>query len=322
MKNTKIIILAVVAILFIVAMLYYTTTIPKITSREIQDKSIDSLKNIKTQKMDMHMDMDMNMTIDSEFTANDEDYNAPTKLNVVSNSISLIDTENKKMKFDMTINYVPKEVEDDPGPKVTMSMKSVMYIIDDMVYTNTQIDEKDFWIKQLNKDIWKQYDQTEQQKKMLEVMESTRLNDAKVDGKSCYVIEMDIDMEQFWEVALDTPYINQMMKQQGSNQFNMDGLKDMVKDMNIIQYISKDNFYVMKQDVNMSIFMSIKKVVINMDMHIIIKQYDYNKPVKIELPVEAQNAKDISELTMEEIFGVATQDTNKEIAQQGIMVGA
>jgi len=156
-----------------------------------------------------------------------------------------------------------------PATGSTAEINTLIYVIDDIQYTNTTTEGSSEWLKENVTDWSSSYDQVQSQKEFMDIPGIKRSNDETVDGVDCYVIEINPDLTD-----------------PSSLPSSFEEMSEMISELKIKQWIEKDTYFIKKIDmqITMNVFtfsMTSKSVMIFSD---------YNKPVTIELPEEAESA--------------------------------
>ncbi|OYT40933.1 MAG: hypothetical protein B6U86_03320 [Candidatus Altiarchaeales archaeon ex4484_43] len=137
------------------------------------------------------------------------------------------------------------------------------------------------WVKnRTSEDIWSEGSYAN----LVKDMGVELLDDEKVDGKDCYVLEIKPkDISKIFEV---------ITQQMGSTSTLTAEDLESVKDVGFKEWIAKDTFLVRKMFVNLQM----EKDNTAMDMSMTMRFYDYDEPMKIILPEEAEKAIDMESM--------------------------
>ncbi|HID19870.1 MAG TPA: hypothetical protein EYP28_02870 [Methanophagales archaeon] len=270
---------------------------------ELRDLALANATEIDTYKFDMNMSMRMRMGNGTNVTG----------MTMEGNGSSMVDTINKSMWTAMRMCMNVSEIMDENTDMNTTENASLdvpettcmgieMYVINNSMYTkmdpgsvlpfNTSL-----WIKtNMSEEDWVSEDQLEQQMALLKASNVELLGDEVVKGVDCYVVKIDLDSEMFWELML-----NQLLM----NQPEMDEVLQNVSDIanqsminiSMTQWIAKATKFVMKSKATMEMAINPdtgeeSKVRMDYEMDL----YDYNVPVTIVLPPEAERSFDIDDL--------------------------
>ena len=275
---------AAISLVFIIALSVSACQGEKLPSaQEITNGIIEALNNTETYKLDM--DMDIEMTVEAE--------GETIEMTMGAASSGAIDMENGEMKMDMVIDMVvPDEGE--------MEMEMVMYVIDDMMYAGMDmplLTEGPMWVKsEIPEGILEQMNQVESQIELLEYAQVEVIGSEKVKGIDCYVIEVTPDMDQLWELAM------QQSDVAGGTLPDIadEAIRNMFDGYSVKFYVAKDTYFLMRSAIDMTIELTPDdlgfpgeegSMTMNITMDLL--AYDYNLPVSIELPPEAEDAEEV-----------------------------
>jgi len=158
-------------------------------------------------------------------------------------------------------------------------------------------DLEPMWMKQeVPADFWETQATIDQQLELLQASRVKYLQDEKVEGVDCYVLEITPDLAQLWQTAMQQPWMEEVPME-------IPDLEDMIKKVSVKQWIAKDTLFLTKVNIQITILVTSEamgmpeeegemRMSIVMDMSV----YDYNKPVSIELPAEARTAIEVPSL--------------------------
>ena len=248
------------------------------TAQEIVDGVVESLDDVGTHQFDMYMSIDATGEVEGEAVE------ATIEIDV---SGALVDLENREMKADMTMNVaVPGE------PEIDMEME--MYLIGDMMYMLVEIPgTPPTWVKsEMPEGYWEQQSQTESQIELLEAAQVEVIGSEKVKGVDCYVLQLTPDLEQLWQLAMQQAELAGEMPDVAE-----EFIEEMFRSFSVKQWIAKDTYFLTKGEIDMAVELTPEAMgypeeegVITMDIAVSFLAYDYNQPVSIELPEEAEEA--------------------------------
>jgi len=122
------------------------------------------------------------------------------------------------------------------------------------------------------------------QKQLLDVSNVQKLNDEVVDGVNCYVLQIDPDLEKYFEIMMS------QLETSGSGNLSLGDISDIIEGWSIKQWIAKDTNLIKKIYNQMTMSYSFFDQEITMDMEITVVFSNYNTAITIELPEEAENA--------------------------------
>ena len=274
------------------------------TAEEIIDASIEALEDVRTFEFEMEASMDADVETEGE----------PDDANIEMDASGAMDTENYQTQLAITMHMEATGEED-------TDMEAEMYLVDNTFYIMTDaLGMGPMWMKldmsemeELPEEYWEQPDLSELPPEMLEFL--TELLEAfeievtgseRVDGIDCYVLESTPDMEQLWQMSME------MYETMGLEMPDMtdmpedfeDLLDEMFDSFSVKQWIAKDTYFPMKVEIEIIMEFTAEDVgepeeegeaAIDLFMTMLI--YNYNQPVSIELPPEAEDAMDITEFT-------------------------
>jgi len=282
--------IAVIAIVA-VAMLAGCIEEERMNTAEIKEMALATAGNIDTYKFDM--DMTQEMLISNE--------TGEMEMMTISNGSGTVDETNKKMKLEMaTAMEMPEEAK---MPE-TREMKMDMYVLNSTMYTKMDMGIPEMpaqWTKmempEGYEEFWESQNLVDQQMELLNVSEMELLEDEKVNDVDCYVLKLTPDIKKYWETVMKQGGMSGLMqKLQQNDSFD---IGEMIKEMSIKQWIAKDTKFPMKTEMQIKMVMSSadlnipeteEEFTMTMDQRTDMAFYDYNGPVTIELPKEAESA--------------------------------
>jgi hypothetical protein len=215
--------------------------------------------------------MDMNTTIDAAF-----------------------DQKNMDMYMNMDISMAMDIGFDMGSEEISMEM----YLIDDYIYAYVEGE----WVKiPATEETLALYDINLFEEQMAPLESSGELKflkDETIDGKECYVIELIPDLAAMMELLGD-----QGLGELGLSWGDVDVMRDMFEKLSYTCWIEKDTGYIKKLKTQMRVKISgdeFRDIAgmsgkMMMDISAMIEISNYNQPVNINLPSEAENAREISE---------------------------
>ncbi len=291
MKRKNIAGLVAIAAIVVVAMLAGCVEKEQVNTADIKEMILASVDQIDTYKFDI--DMTEKMLIQNETTE--------TEMTTVSTGEAAVDVTNKKMMMAMAMMETPDKLE---MPEEPMEMDMFLYLIDNAMYMrrDTGIPELPAqWIKmempEEYEKTWESQNQVDQQMELLNISEVEFLGDETVNGVDCYVLKITPDMEKYGELLSKQEGMSELMQSlQQNNSFDMGKL---IKDMSMKQWIAKNTKFPMKTEMQIKMVISSEDLIIpeaeeeftmTSDQRTTIVFYEYNKPVAIELPEDAESA--------------------------------
>jgi len=245
------------------------------SAQEIVDGVIESFDNIRTYQFDMDMTMDM---------AGEAEGEALEQTVTIDNSGTL-DLENVQMRADLTMNVVAPEEDE-------IEMGVEMYIIDGMMYAMPEAT----WMKEeVPAEAWenlKGISGLETYKELLETAQVKVIGSEKVKGVDCYVLQLTPDMVQLWQIAMGQGGVGG-----GGILPTEELLEEVFRSFSVKQWIAKDTYFLMKAEIDMAMETTPELMdylgeegEMTIDLTMSLLAYNYNQPVSIELPPEAEEA--------------------------------
>ena len=250
------------------------------SAQEIVDGVIESLDDIRTYQFDMDMTLDMAGEAEGEVFEG----------TMVMDSSGASDFENRQMSMDMTMSMAIAG-----QPEMEMAME--MYLIGDMMYMMMEIPEMEpMWIKsEMPEEYWEEMRQVEPQMELLEVAQVEVIGSERVGGIDCYVLEVSPDLEQLWQIVMQQAEIAG-----GVPAVAEEFLQEMFRSFSVKQWVAKDTYFMAKAEMDMAVELTPEAMgfpeeegVLTMDIAMVLLAYNYNQPVSIELPPEAEEAVEI-----------------------------
>ena len=247
------------------------------SAQEIVDGVIESLDDIRTYQFDMDMTMDMAGEVEGEVFEG----------TMVIDSSGASDFENRQMRMDVTLN-VAVLGEDE------IEMAMAMYLIGDMMYTMMEIPEMGpMWMKsEMPEEYWEEMRQVEPQIELLEVSQVEVIGSERVGGVDCYVLEVTPDLEQLWQIVMQQAEMAGRMPDVAE-----EFLQEIFRSFSVKQWVAKDTYFMAKAEIDMAVELTPEAMgfpeeegVVTMDIAMSLLAYNYNQPVSIELPPEAEEA--------------------------------
>jgi hypothetical protein len=267
-------------------------------------------------------DMNMNMTMTTEMLmGNETNATEPEVMVMVVNRSGVVDNINKSMMMAMSMcmnmsGIMEANTSEDTNGNISENVSLDMpetifveierYIINNTMYTKMDLSailpNFSFWLKsEMTEEDWESEDLLGQQMELLNCSNVTLLDDAEVKGVDCYVLKIVPDSEKFWKILMDQSLMNHPLVGQFEMGKKLQNLSDVANQsiMNISMslWIAKDTMFVMKSEAAMDMMMSPdteEEAKVAMDYELVF--YDYNVPVTIVLPPEAEAAIDTGDL--------------------------
>jgi len=238
---------------------------------------------------------DMDMTVEMDVTGVDETVEGTVTVDMNGAS----DKVNGR-------TYTNMQTSTDPSTAMEGDVE--MYNMDDWVYLRTSMPgEPPTWLK------WEvclpcgggeKLDIVGQQVDLLEDSVGVEVIDNDtVDATECYVLEVRPELEKLWEWVQEQVALENQLPALDS------GLEEVISDFAINQWIAKDTYFILKSTLDMTLTFSSSssscpscglipalpgESARTYDITATVMVYDVNQPVNIELPPEAEDAKEWS----------------------------
>ena len=252
------------------------------SAEEIVASMLESQQNIETYQIDMDMEATITVEVEDE----------TIEMHVLADYNGSVDVQNTEMGIVMDINLVMPPLSD-------IEMAESIYIVDGTMYMG--LDMPAFmggstWMKtQLSEEILTEMYPVQSLIALIETAEITVLDSEKVNGVDCYVVKVVPDADQLWE------YVSQQLQFMGDELEMPDSMGELIRKMydnvSVIYYIAKDTHFLMKSEMDMTITLTAEDMgfpeeegSMTMDITTQMLAFDYNQPVSIELPPEAEDA--------------------------------
>ena len=266
----------IVTLLLVLIMIFsFIACAKEPSAQDIVDGVIESFNNIRTYQLDMNVAFDMTGEEEGEVFENIQ----AMKYN------GTIDVENKQMRMEMTAERIPKTVQPE------MLLDDEIYYIDGILYIMSKVPRYEptaTWIKQeVPEEWWEEFQQMgwgESQIKILESAQAEVISSERVEGIDCYVLEVTPDLAQLWRLSYllhfdEAPDVTEAY------------LEEVFHNFSVKQWIAKDTFFLAKSEIDIAIeFPPEEAGLSTLDIAMVLLSYDYNQPVSIELPPEAEEA--------------------------------
>jgi hypothetical protein len=251
------------------------------TAQEIIDEVIESFDNIKAYQFDMDMDQDQ---------VGETEGVAFERAVTIDNSGAL-DLEDMQMRASLSMRVV------EPGEdEVVEAME--MYIIDNMMYAKPEVSgEESVWMKsELPAGTWEMMKGISALENYLDLLETAQvevIGSEEVNEVDCYVLQLTPEMEQLWR-SVGPGGIGEGRI---APTIPRDFLQDIFQSFSIKHWIAKNTYFIMKTEIDMITELTAEvqeyfgeEGTISMDTSLVFQAYNYNQPVSIELPLEAEEA--------------------------------
>lgn len=259
------------------------------SAQEVVDRVIKSLTDTKSYQFSMSMNMDMTGEAEGE----------TIDMTMDMDGSGAIDLEKQDMMMDMSMSM------EMPGEDA-VDMDIATYLVEGTLYmkmTNPIFGGPPLWMKfEVPEESWEEISaQVDQLEPLLEVFETAQvevIGSEIVGSIDCYVVEIIPDIKQLWQMVMghmqlpgqttDIPDITE------------ETFPEILRSYTIKYWIAKDTHLIAKVLIDMVIEITPEALgypeeegTVNMDMKMIMLMYNYNQPVDIILPPEAEDAAEV-----------------------------
>ena len=237
------------------------------SAQEVVDGIIESLDNIRTYQFDI------NETIDMAAAGDGED-------SFTLSSSGTVDVENRQLVVDTSI----AETEQ---PEIVWGGEQ--YFIDGMLYAKPKDPAgESVWMKQeAPEGWWEGMQQTGLVASQIELLEAAQVEvtgSESVGGIDCYILEVTPDLEKLWQLHSNLTF-------QEAPEVTEEYLQEIFRSFSIKQWVAKDTYFLMKAEIDIATEFSPEELGPSaIDIAMVLLAYNYNQPVSIELPTEAEEA--------------------------------
>ena len=276
--------------LVLVMVLTFTACAGLLSAQEIVDGVIESFDNIRTYQFDLVM---------TQYQAGEAEGEVLEQTVTVDNSGTL-DLENLQMsaELSMAVNMVAPEEDE-------MEERVEMYIIDGMMYAKPEdpdIEEPTWTKNELPAEAWemmKGLSGLETYKELLKTAQVEVIGSEKVKGVDCYVLQLTPEIAKLWQTLGAGGFTGGVP---GAPTIPEELIQEVFSDFTVKQWIAKDTYFLMKAEIDTVIkltseFMDYlgeeglgEKGEMSADITLSFLAYNYNQPVSIVLPPEAEEA--------------------------------
>lgn len=272
-----------------------TSGLSQAQMQQILADSVLAVYNARSYKSDFNMTMAMEATGGTESGT----------VNMVMNGKVAYDQENKNMKALIDIDMEMDMAMDMPEMEEEMqNMSMEMYVLEDTMYMKMNIPVVgEQWVKMSATEEMMQAFNSNMVDQQLEMLGSAGkmefLRSETVDGYDCRVFTLVPDMETMmdWLAAQQGPT-------GGFSPERIPDIADVFKDLYYVIWIDKAAGLIIKMDATMLMEFTSEEFGANpddfdsmkMDVTMNMRMYDYDKPVSIVIPEEAEDAMDMSDM--------------------------
>lgn len=253
----------------------------EITKENIRQKVTEAYEDVDTYKMDMEMTMDMTMEVEGE----------KMTMSTNMNMDCVFDEKNMKQMhiFEMVLKI--EEIN------MSYTLKGEMYLTENNHYMK-MLGE---WYKKELEDVpASAMSQTDAFKNLLNTSEILEMKETTLDGQQVYYLKLEPSLSELVDTYTKTQALYQDL---GTMQAEMETeeFEKAIKDFEVYYWISKKDLRIVKTVMEMELDMKdipeAEGAEAEGRMVTTARFKDYNKSVNIEVPEEAEYAKDWEELS-------------------------
>jgi hypothetical protein len=177
-------------------------------------------------------------------------------------------------------------------PGMTMNVEVQAFAVDDYVYMMTSMFGQEQWTKQaIPANTWENIENSQYQlDSLLQYVEAEIVKEEGLNGVDCYVIALTPDLGELQQALMEQPGI-------GAQLAEMPDLESMVQKMTLKIWVAKDTYFLMKATIGMTLVMDAEAMGMTsgegsatIELSLQLVAHDYNQPISVELPLEAQSA--------------------------------
>ena len=265
---------------------------------EVLDGIIAAANDITSVSYDMDAELEMFVSTGAEDAGHID-------ANMTLNGV--MDIENRQIHTDMDVSFSYTDVlSSSTEDSISMDMGMALYLLDETIYAMTDIPMMGVtWqkyslsaeeIQQIEEMLGGQSLMVNPQM-VLEMAEVTIEGSEKIDGVNCHRLKLEMDAEKLWQK------IEEMAQDAGEaipEEFDREILDKIVNSISMKMWVAEDTYYTTRMQMTIDIELNaedfgdiqvMESVKINASYDILL--YDYNKPVTITLPPEAEEAVEV-----------------------------
>ncbi len=238
------------------------------SAQEIVDGVIESFDNIRTYQFDI------DETVDTTDGVGEEEHSSTLS------SSGAVDVENRQLRVDTSISETGQ-------PEIVWGGEQ--YFIDGMLYVKPKDPaEESEWMKGEAPEGWwegmQQAGLVESQIELLKAAQVEVISSESVGGIDCYALKVTPDLEKLWQL------FNNLIFQEVTD-VTEEYLQEIFHSFSIKQWVAKDTYFLMKAEIDIATeFPPEEPGPSTIDIAMVLLSYNYNQPVSIVLPPEAEEA--------------------------------
>ncbi len=201
-----------------------------------------------------------------------------------------LDIENEELRAEVSVAMAMPEEE---------AMAMAMYVVGDTGYVKMDMPEMGpVWMKRdLSAAGWGEIsegiEQTEAQIELLRTAQVEVLGSEEVGGVDCYLLKLVPDKERLWEAVMGEAEVADTEIPDVAEEY----IREILRDVSVRQWIAKDTYFLVKAEIEMGAELTPAAMgyageegEATMEVTMSLLCYNYNQPVSIVLPAEAEDA--------------------------------
>ena len=255
----------------------------EMTAQEIRDAAVEAWANIKTTQFDINSTRSI--------TKKNDEPSEVLMLDILTGT-GILDEVNQEMKTEMEIKTLYLFPEGDPEGGGTIDMEVEQYFVPKGIYTKTtRPGQFTSWTKEDMERDWEEMSPMKQEMELLTSGQVELLGSEEINGTDCYLLKVVPSIEKLWEVMDKLEMGNNIAKEKVDPQ-------EMIKSVLLRMWIAKDSFFLMKDKVKMRMVVRPEDVKLPLEeeekFEMVVDDktsstyHNYNQPISIELPPEAE----------------------------------
>ncbi len=268
-----------VAMIAVTAVLSAGCTQEHISGEELKEEVVSSVEEIDTYEFDMKAESNTELSR----------HGKQAGLETITTGKGVVDRDSKNMKLEMTTTMGVS------GRSSTVGSRAKIYCINDSLYTKTSIGISEVpsdWVKmQMTEERWGSQNQLDEYFELLNKSEVEVLGNEKINGIDCYAVKILPHNETLWEMMVNEPAMSKQMQEINRSEIE-------IKNSSAKFWVSKDTYFPVRTETAMELKMDSKAlnmtsqedITVEIDLAVEVNYYNYNDPVKISFPQEAQDA--------------------------------
>ena len=273
------------------------TNVPSV--QDIMDGMEGVAEDVTSVSCDMDVDLDILYSTDSEDV---------TMISAEAALSTTADTANRQMQMEADVDLsISDPASSSMEGYVSMGMGLAFYLVDDVAYIMMDDPlEGVSWgkyeipaeaIQQIEEMMGEGMNLARLQTGLLEVSEVVVEASDSINGVDCYRLKLTLDADKIWQKLEQQA---QEMGEEIPEDVDLDMLEKIIQGVSITQWVAKDTYYTAKIEVMLDMEIdsgdfesATEEGAISINGSFTLELYDYNQPVSIELPPEAEEAEDI-----------------------------